>query len=83
MIKLKSYYNKQMLEKFNLYYQHGNDVFLLKSLKGFNRLIKLELKEELDEFNSLEEFEKILEKLNKKFNKKNISFFLIDKNDDK
>ena len=73
----------------NLYYQSGNDIFFINSLKEFNRLIKLELKEELVKFNSLdsleelEEFEKFIEKLNKKFIKKNISFFLLEKEDDK
>ena len=78
-----------MLNNFNLYYQSGNDIFQVNSLKEFNRLIKLELKEELVKFNSLdsleelEEFEKFIEKLNKKFIKKNISFFLLEKEDDK
>ena len=71
-----------MLKKFNLHYKNGNDIFQLNSLKEFNRIVKIELKEELVKFNSIEEFEKILEKLNKKFNKKNISFFLIEKEDD-
>ena len=72
-----------MLNNFNLYYQVGNDIFQINSLKEFNRLIKLELKEELVKFNSLEEFEKFIEKLNKKFIKRNTSFFLIEKEDDK
>ena len=72
-----------MLNNFTIYYKNGDDVFKLNSLKEFNRLLRIEFKEELVEFNSLEEFEALIEEFNKKFSKKKISFFLIDKNDDK
>lgn len=71
-----------MLEKFNLYYNNGNDSFVIGSIEEFKRIVKLELKTPVEKIDTIEELENEIEKLNEKFKDKKISFFLISKEED-
>ena len=71
-----------MLKEYNLYYNNGNDSFLLESIDEFKRIVKLELKTTVGNIETIEELEKEIETLNEKFKNKKISFFLINKEDD-